>query len=498
MSKKPVTRLQSKKNLELKDDEEIENPFKPKRNLPQDPDFNRSRSIPSGLDFLSSTTISDNNSLNPYISTRTISSSDITLPFSSDSTFKNTNPSVIEKRITTINMAIPANQTVSLKDAIKIIPEFDGSNISLGQFLDGCMEAKEMVEPAAERNLLRLIKTKIFGEARQSIADQSFNTVAELRDYLRTIYVSTKSIQQLIGELGREYQREGESVLSFANRIRGIGRKILENKKLTAEGLTSSFRKSTEDNIAECFRQGLLPSIEQRLGNSEDISEILKEAIQIEKRMEAQETLRQPRLRVENLRKKFINACQLCKKEGHGASECRTRNKYCDHCKKPGHTVDQCFARNTKFAVKAVTCQLCNKPGHVATSCYISTRCQVCNRNGHTAKECRFLDQRAKPTFTSEPECQLCHQKGHTATQCHTQRTATKVVNNKPTCAYCKTEGHTIKECRKRQYNNQNAKQGNGSKPLEKSANAEVHPVQTRSINTTQFDEMLCKLLPLD
>ena len=68
MSKKPVTRLQSKKNLELKDDEGIKNPFKPKCNLPQDPDFNRSRSIPSGLDFLFSTIISDNNSFNPCIS----------------------------------------------------------------------------------------------------------------------------------------------------------------------------------------------------------------------------------------------------------------------------------------------------------------------------------------------------------------------------------------------------------------------------------------------
>ena len=151
MTNKPITRSRSKKNFEFKDEKEEENPFIPRRNLPQDPDFSRSRSIPTDLNFLSSTIISENISGDPFELTKTISNLDIASPFSFESTIKNTDNSIIQKKINLVNMAVPTNQTVSLKDAMKVIPEFNGANISLGQFIEGCLEAKDMIEPGAEK-----------------------------------------------------------------------------------------------------------------------------------------------------------------------------------------------------------------------------------------------------------------------------------------------------------------------------------------------------------
>ena len=334
MTNKPVTRSRSKKNFDFKTEKEEENPFVPRRNLPQDPDFNRSRSIPADLDFLSSTTISGNISCSPFDSSRTNSNLDITLPFLFESTLKTTDQSVIERKSSSVKMAIPANQTVSLKDAMKLVPEFDGSNISLGQFIEGCLEAKDMVEPGAEKNLVRLIKSKIFGEARKSMSGQNFETVEQIRNFLTGIFVPRRSIQLLVGELGREYQREGESVLTYANRMREIGRRILEMKRLTTGAIDPVFRASTESSVMECFREGLLPAIEHRLSNNDDMGSILKEAINIETRLEARDALRHVRDRNEKIRTRIIHYCQVCKREGHETNECRTRQKYCDFCKK--------------------------------------------------------------------------------------------------------------------------------------------------------------------
>ena len=90
-------------------------------------------------------------------------------------------------------------------------------------------------------------------------------------------------MQQLIGE----FQRDGESVISFTNRIKEIGRKILETKKLSAEGLNQGFKDSTNKNIGECFIQGLLPVIGQRLKIHDNINDIVAESIQIDKQLEA-------------------------------------------------------------------------------------------------------------------------------------------------------------------------------------------------------------------
>ena len=83
-------------------------------------------------------------------------------------------------------------QVVSIKDALKIIREFDGQVIPLSQFLEGCTETLAMVEDTAEPNLVKLIRSKLIGEARQSISGQTFDNLELLKDYLKAIYYPEK------------------------------------------------------------------------------------------------------------------------------------------------------------------------------------------------------------------------------------------------------------------------------------------------------------------
>ena len=58
-------------------------------------------------------------------------------------------------------VVIPNSQQVSLRDALEVVPLFDGSNFSLSHFIEGCMEAKVMLRtPAAQENLARLFRGK--------------------------------------------------------------------------------------------------------------------------------------------------------------------------------------------------------------------------------------------------------------------------------------------------------------------------------------------------
>ena len=54
-----------------------------------------------------------------------------------------------------------------------------------------------------------------------------------------------KTVNQLLGELGNEYQQENESVIAFANRRRDIGARIVDAKKIEGQ-VTNDFRTSME------------------------------------------------------------------------------------------------------------------------------------------------------------------------------------------------------------------------------------------------------------
>ena len=65
-----------------------------------------------------------------------------------------------------------------------MVPEFNGRNIPSGQFIEGCSEAKEMIEPEFEVNLVKLIRSRITREARRAIFGQSFASIDGLKNFL--------------------------------------------------------------------------------------------------------------------------------------------------------------------------------------------------------------------------------------------------------------------------------------------------------------------------
>ena len=105
----------------------------------------------------------------------------------------------VHSSITNNEMVLPNNQQVFLRDALEVANLFDGSNILLSHFIEGCYEAKVMLPtPAAqEENLARLLISKLSGEVRKCIIGSTYNNIEELIEKLKRVYAPAKSVCQL-------------------------------------------------------------------------------------------------------------------------------------------------------------------------------------------------------------------------------------------------------------------------------------------------------------
>ena len=115
---------------------------------------------------------------------------------------------------------------LSLKDALDLIPRYNGHNISLSQFIDGCNEAKSILPAHLEGELAKLIRIKFSGEALSSARGVTFGNLREVSDYLEGIFGSPKTYHECIGDLAKIKQKTGEAVITFLNRLREIEKEI--------------------------------------------------------------------------------------------------------------------------------------------------------------------------------------------------------------------------------------------------------------------------------
>jgi len=111
----------------------------------------------------------------------------------------------------------------------------------LSYFIEECEEAKSMLPDKAEYQFTKIIKTRIVGEARRTIQDQIFDSVVQLK-YLEQIYSPFKNFYQLQGELGSIYQKNEENVVTYANRVKLLGKQILEAENIEIQELPFQVR----------------------------------------------------------------------------------------------------------------------------------------------------------------------------------------------------------------------------------------------------------------
>ena len=182
-------------------------------------------------------------------------------------------------------VVIPNNQQVSLRDALEVVPLFDGSNLPLSHFIECCMEAKAMLPtPAAQEILARLLRGKLTGGARKCIFGSIYATIEELIEKLKRVYAPAKSVYQLQGELGNTFMWESENALSYAARIKEIADRIKEAHRLNNGGqVDNAFKQNLERDVIQCFIRSFRPGLEIRVNEKDTCREVINDSIDIER-----------------------------------------------------------------------------------------------------------------------------------------------------------------------------------------------------------------------
>ena len=163
--------------------------------------------------------------------------------------------------------------------------------------------------------------------------------------------------------MGNEFQQDSESALTFANRIRILGERILEAKKIeSGAAVPAAFNTSVQTNLFDCFKAGLKPEIEQRSGEAANVNDVVKDAIKVERILAARRSLRKPGVSNEIKQdKRKIYICRFCNQSGHESSNCNVIPT-CSICNKVGHSSDKCFSLISKNG-KTEICNTCQRLG---------------------------------------------------------------------------------------------------------------------------------------
>ena len=137
---------------------------------------------------------------------------------------------------------------------------------------------------AAQKNSVRLLRSKLSEEARKFIPGSTYTNIEELIEKLKRVYAPAKSVYELQWELGNTFMWERESVLSYAARIKEIVDRIEDGHRLNNNGkVDKAFKRNLQRDVIRCFVCGLRPKLEIRVRTKITFEKVFNDTIDVER-----------------------------------------------------------------------------------------------------------------------------------------------------------------------------------------------------------------------
>ena len=221
-----------------------------------------------------------------------------------------------------------ANQPLKLplKEVTKLVPDLDGKNIPLDEYIEKLKQAKKIISADDEQNLIQILKIKLKGETYKALANVEITNIEKFIQSIRKLYPPTDNIYSLYGKLTQKIQGSDEDVLSFANSLRVLGSQILELKKVepnVTQDILTTFKTDLTNNILSSFIKGLKQEIRIELGQHQSVDIAIQDPIEIESTLNKQNNLRNDTKSIlfnfesPNPNKTRTVCCQFCREINH-------------------------------------------------------------------------------------------------------------------------------------------------------------------------------------
>lgn len=221
-----------------------------------------------------------------------------------------------------------------LSEIFSIVPEYEGDQIFLGNFINACDCAYNMANTQQRVFLVIHIKNKLRGRAAQLISSRNPTTYNEIKQLLNLHFGDSRDLSSLIHDLQRLKQLPNESPLTFFNRLQVLNAKMHASINKSPLLQTREQKEAQISLIETMTLNTLLTGLEPRLGQlirASNPSTLLEAQSRIRRELqlsyfETQKTNRNPPPKPSSSGNKpnhQIPKCQNCNRIGHTSNQCR-------------------------------------------------------------------------------------------------------------------------------------------------------------------------------
>lgn len=240
-----------------------------------------------------------------------------------------------------------------LRDALELVPKYDGHNLPVWQFARACKRAKEAVPSVDEALFVRMLRNKLSHHAYLAVEDENHLTVEKFLDSLKRIFGSGRSSNYYRGQLSMAYKKPNEHILDYIGRVKDLRTAIVEGDQTNLDRTLNETELATIESFAlEALYEGLPREYrtELRAEGYSSFQDACSKILVINKRLEREEARNR---NTRNFRDNSLpsNATRIPQRDPPNSSNGQSNHpdhgnqKICSYCKKFGHLVLECRKR---------------------------------------------------------------------------------------------------------------------------------------------------------
>lgn len=387
---------------------------------------------------------------------------------------------VRDAEIATKRVSKSKGRNIKFSEADKLIPSFDGKNISVLSFIRQIENTYKLIKKSERVIYLNLVRSRIKGEADIFIGEREFEDLGELCAELKRAYAPSRNVSQWQSDMARITQKYREDAFEYGVRVTSTLTRLVESMRENFKDCSEGMVRGAREGAIDSFVRGLHEKLNLRLSGRKfsDLQEAINAAVEAESDLDFRYTIRseargtKPSPRPEQARVSYAFSRARTGPEIDYRGRSRDDYRYTHDNRDRNYTGNFNYDRKRKqdtsfsdYNSKHSHDDNFNKRDKHTHSCYYNrdnpnynynrnnryndnndNRNYNDHRNRNDNQDSRFEIDRNNGGRSgshnphADKRCDKCRKMGHIAANCRSDYI----------CNFCGISGHVFNECRKR------------------------------------------------